>query len=323
MRKQEKPLLSIIIVNYNVKEEILDCIQSIKDNINFNDMPYEVIVSDNGSTDGSVEAVKKKFPWVIVVENHANLGFGKANNIGAKQARGNVLFFLNPDTRVLRRIEEMAMFLFNHQGAGICGPVIYNRENKEVTYFEISVYLNLFLQITDLMLTPITRLYFTYKKYSFKKQVNKGKPFTTSLIHGCAMMFSRPAFDAVGGFDEDLFMYGEEADVGIKVKKQNFRVTIFPQAKIVHYEGSSTKQAVNTKKDVMCTVAMKTVLKRHFSRTWYIRYHIEMLSQLRQITISYINAYVSCFNKKKYLNYLGIADRHLAKYRLLKTVLHS
>ena len=323
MYKQERPLLSIIIVNYNVKEEIVNCIQSIKDNINFNNTPYEIIVADNGSADGSTKTIKERFPWVIVVENNSNLGFGKANNIGAKQAKGKVFFFLNPDTRVLGGIEEMVMFLLNHPETGICGPLIFDRENKEVTYFEMSVYLNLLLQITDLMFTPLARLYFTYKRFTFRKKVNDGKPFTTNLIHGSAMMFNKTAFDAVGGFDEDLFMYGEEADIGIKMKKQNYRITIFPQARIVHYEGSSTKQTVNTKKDSMCTVAMKTVLKRHFPRTWYIRYNIEMLSQLRQIAISSINAYSSYFNKKKYINYRGMVLRHLAQYRLLKTILHS
>ncbi|MGC8901692.1 MAG: glycosyltransferase family 2 protein, partial [bacterium] len=86
MDKQTNPTLSIIIVNYNVKEELVNCIESIEHSIGSDKNPvsYEIIVSDNGSIDGSVEAVREKFPWVKIIENKANLGFGKANNIGAQ-----------------------------------------------------------------------------------------------------------------------------------------------------------------------------------------------------------------------------------------------
>ncbi|MCL5276208.1 MAG: glycosyltransferase [Deltaproteobacteria bacterium] len=123
------PLLSIIIVNYNVKEYILNCIQSIQDKIDANRCPYEVIVSDNGSVDGSVEAIRERFPWVKVIENNANLGLGKANNVGAEQAEGQVLFFLNPDILIIKGIEEMVDYIGEHKEGGLLVPVIFDRNN--------------------------------------------------------------------------------------------------------------------------------------------------------------------------------------------------
>ena len=91
--------VSIIIVNYNTKELIKNCINSIYKYTQ--DIQYEIIVSDNGSTDGSIEMLKSEFPNVILIENNANLGFGTANNRGLKIAKGKYIFYLNSDTVLL------------------------------------------------------------------------------------------------------------------------------------------------------------------------------------------------------------------------------
>ncbi len=97
--------VSIIIVNYNTKELIKNCINSIYENTK--DIDFEIIVSDNGSTDGSVEMLKNDFPNVILIENNANLGFGKANNNGLKVAKGEYIFYLNSDTVLLNNAVKM------------------------------------------------------------------------------------------------------------------------------------------------------------------------------------------------------------------------
>ena len=232
---QKSPILSIIIVNYNVKEEILNCIQSIQDKIDVNRCPYEVIVSDNGSVDGSVEAIRERFPWVKIIENKANLGFGKANNIGAREAKGEVLFFLNPDTLIVKGIEEMVEYLQHNKSVGIIGPLILdkNMQIDPTTGFDNYTPLKLWF-------------YLFFYKYYARKQFDKlkvglqtQKPFNVEMIIGASMLLSRSVFDELEGFDEKFFLGLEDEDLCLRVREKGYVVMVFPNAQIVHIRGAA------------------------------------------------------------------------------------
>ncbi len=228
------PILSIIIVNYNVKEYILNCIQSIQDKIDANRCPYEVIVSDNGSVDGSVEAIRERFPWVKVIENNANLGFGKANNIGAEQAEGEVLFFLNPDTLIIKGIEEMVEYVMEHKEVGIMGPVIYNANNKIDDTTSLIIYSPFKLFLSFYFYTYLKKQrqdITTYIRSQFASEVDS--------ISGACILMRKNLFNDIKGFDEIFFFGMEDIDICIRIKQNGYTIKVFPLAEIVHLGGKA------------------------------------------------------------------------------------
>ena len=230
------PVLSIIIVNYNVKEYILNCIQSIQDKIDANRCPYEVIVSDNGSVDGSVEAIRERFPWVKVIKNNANLGFSKANNIGAKQAKGEVLFFLNPDTLIIKGIEEMGEYVLTHQEVGLVGAVTYQEDGispqsvaQLITPFRLLMYLYMY------------QIYNNRLKRLNDKIISSEKPYKVDYISGANMLIRKALFLEIGLWDEKFFLGHEDHDLCIRINRNGYDIIIFPSAGIIHLRGRSYK----------------------------------------------------------------------------------
>ncbi|MCL4479017.1 MAG: glycosyltransferase family 2 protein [Deltaproteobacteria bacterium] len=231
----QSPILSIIIVNYNVKEYILNCIQSIQDKIDAKRCPYEVIVSDNGSVDSSIEAIHERFPWVKVIENNANLGFSKANNVAVKQAKGEVLFIFNPDTLVIKGMEEMVEHIREHKEIGIMGPVIYDQDNNMDLY-------TCFLEYSPLHLflgTFFDPYYNRRRNHNLMTRMKSFSPVEVDKISGACMLIRKELFDKVGGFDETFFFGGEEQDICLTVKENGYAIKLFPLAEIVHFRSKS------------------------------------------------------------------------------------
>ena len=319
---QQNPVLSIIIVNYNVKEYILNCIQSIQDKINSKRCPYEVIVSDNGSVDGSVEAIRERFPWVKIIENKANLGFGKANNIGSNVAKGEILFFLNPDTKIIYGIEEIVDYFMKYPKLGLMGPSLINEKDQNATLFYLFIYYNLIIQIIDLIFDPpFKRLYEQYKKWLILKSIKKKKPLGIKLVQGSAMLFSKKTFVKIGRFDEHIFMHQEEPDICIRVNKNNYKVMIYPSAAVLHYGGKSKKDII---KDItIMWVAIKVVLKKHFKLTWVIRYSLGIINELKQGIKFSIKTYIYHTLKMDYIVWKLQAQKHFMNFRISCRVLFT
>ncbi len=320
MDTQESPLLSIIIVNYNVKDELLHCIQSIKDTIVSEKHPvsYEIIVSDNGSTDGSGEAVREKFPWVVEIQNGANLGFGKANNVGAKRAQGKILFFLNPDTILKRGISEMTNSIVDHPEVGLIGPLIFDQNGNETTYFPTPVHTNILLQILDLFFTPGVKLFYSSERHRFKRNIKRKNVFPVRYISGCAMMIPADLFHRLSGFDESIFMYEEEVDLCIKIRKQGYKIVLNRDTQLIHLVGRSTQKQTNEVYAQRITKALKIFLQNNFKRTWLIRYRIKMIREIRDMFFSYVNAIVLWILRKDYKIHLSKVSTHKAILRELK-----
>jgi len=323
MQNHEVPILSIIIVNYNVRDEIINCIESIKDHINPYDTPYEVIVSDNGSSDGSVEAIRKRFPWVNIIENNANLGFGKANNIGAKIAKGSLLCFLNPDTLIKNGIKDMIQYLMDHQDVGFISPVVYEPDGVTLAYLYKPIYFYLSLQLVDLFLPPLARLFYTYQKYQQKINLSKQMPFSPQLVHGCIMVFKKEIFFKIGGFDEQIFMYGEETDIWFKLKRVKIKPIIFPYASIIHLGSRSVNKVPKLSTESRGAESLRYLLKKYFPFTWYMRYSIELMSQARQVLSNYITAGIYFFIKKDYKESMINARKHTIKLKAFYRALIS
>jgi len=293
-------VLSIIIVNYNVKEYILNCIQSIQDKIDANRCPYEVIVSDNGSVDGSVEAIRERFPWVKVIENNANLGFGKANNIGAKQAKGEVLFFLNPDTVINYGIEEMCDYILHHPQTGVLSPLVLD-ENSSINLAPFySFDYNIFLLVLGLItLRPYTLLY----SYRLHKNIKYKRIFNTNIITGCSMMMRKNVFIQIHCFDENLFMYSEEFDIEQKIRRHHYLIQLDTQASITHY-GDTPIHFLKVNQQIAAH-SQKVVLQTHFHYTWILRYILLMLNYCKYTLSLELKGILGFFVKKNKIGYLN------------------
>ena len=231
--------LSIIIVSWNVKDILSDCLDSVlRSSVAF---PYEIIVVDNAGTDGTADHIKKKFPAVRLIENSKNQGFARANNQGASLADGQYLLFLNPDTILLDdTLNKLVDFMDCNPDIAMCGPRILNSDGtlqKSVRNFPS--WRGAFYRYTILK-------YLGLFKSHFEKWHNRGfdygKQEDVAQLIGAAMLIRRDVFEQTGCFDQRYFMYYEEVDLCRRLTDNGFRIVYYPRVEIVHLGGKSTGQ---------------------------------------------------------------------------------
>jgi len=230
--------VSIIIVSYNTKEILLNCLQSIRQ-WSSPRLVGEIIVVDNASTDGSAEAVENKFPNVRLLRNAANGGFAKANNQGIHAAPGKYLLLLNPDTLFIEEaITPVFEFMEKHPEAGIAGCKILNQDgSQQPSYFAFN---NLaMIAWTALFLNRLAPLNWIDGKWVWRHK-NTQTPFRVQKLLGAYLFVRREVFEQVGYFDENYFLFSEEEDFCYRVFKQGWAIYYFPETKIIHLGGQST-----------------------------------------------------------------------------------
>jgi GT2 family glycosyltransferase len=226
--------LSIIIVSWNTKEYLLPCLESIlkKDD----GVSQEVIVVDNGSQDGSEEGVKKKFPFIHLIENKKNLGFAKAANQGLEKASGRYILLLNPDTQVTRRaIEQLVSFMESHPKVGVAGGQLINsdgsRQNSIANFPSLA---------TELFNKSLLRWLFP-ERFPGKERDYR-EPIEVDSVIGACMVVRRDAIDQIGLLDEDYFLFLEETDWCYRMKREGWKIYHVPQAEIIHFQGKSAEK---------------------------------------------------------------------------------
>ncbi len=235
----KNPEVSIIIVQYKVKELLLECITSLKKAIKA--VSYEIIVVDNEESRDIKNTIKKVYPDVIYISNK-NRGFGQGNNVAAKRARGKYLFLLNPDTTVFEKtIKEQVEFLEKNSDVAIVAPLLLHADKKPFSLQGMAI------------LTPlrgVVSLSFLNKLFP-NNPISKGywlpdwdrkKVKEVGVVPGTAFMMRKDLYEKVGGFDEKFFLYFEEFDLCKRVKELGYRICMLPQAKVIHLWGESTKQ---------------------------------------------------------------------------------
>ena len=230
--------VSIIIVNFNTRDVLKKCLLSI---YKFTKgIKFEVIVVDNSSSDSSVEMLKKDFQKVRVIENKNNLGFGTGNNQGAKITVGRYLCFLNPDVVLTENsLEKLFKKLDKNPEDGVCGPKILNL--KKVIQQSVGFFPNLpqvFWWMTFIDDLPFGKF---LKPYHVDHDSFYQKEQEVDWITGAAMVINKIIFNKVGGFDENIFLYGEEVELCYRIKKAGFKVLYFPETKVIHIGQASTK----------------------------------------------------------------------------------
>lgn len=231
------PDLSIIILNYNVKDLLLNCLKSLKFKNN-----WQVIVVDNASSDGSVEAVKENFPEVEIVANKQNLGFAAGNNVGVKNAKAPVILFLNPDTIVIDgAISKSLEYLLSNPdiGALTCRVELSNGKLDYSCHRGFPTPWNSFCYFTGLAkLFPHSSLFAGYAAtYLDIKSTHE-----IDCLTGAFLMVRKIAGEQIGWWDESYFWNGEDIEFCYCLKEKGWKIFFYPEVKITHFKGSSAKK---------------------------------------------------------------------------------
>jgi GT2 family glycosyltransferase len=229
--------LSIIIVSWNCRDFLEQCLQSLRDS-GFC-APYEVIVVDNSSSDGTAALVGQRFPEVRLFVNADNVGFAAANNQGMRRSSGRYILLLNPDTTVLPGVlDGLLQFMDSHPESTVAGPVLLKSDRTpQNAGVRFPTNGNILAEALFLdRLFPRSRLFGRHKEL----YEDPSKPREIDVVHGAAMMVRREALGMAGGLDEDFFVYFEETDWCWRIKEAGGRVHYSAIGSIIHHGGSET-----------------------------------------------------------------------------------
>jgi len=255
--------LSIVIVNYNVKYFLEQCLHSVLKACE--GIAAEIFVVDNNSVDGSVEMVGQKFPTVIMVANTGNVGFSKANNQAIRQSKGEYVLLLNPDTVVEEdTFKKITAFMDAHPEAGGLGVMMLDGSGKFLPESKrgLPTPIAAFYKISGLAsLFPKSR---TFGKYHLG-YLGRNETNEVEILAGAFMLIRRSVLDKTGLLDEDFFMYGEDIDLSYRILKAGYRNYYFPETRIIHYKGESTKKS-SVNYVLVFYNAMIIFARKHFSR---------------------------------------------------------
>jgi|SRR3989339_163492 len=263
--------LSIIIVNINNRKLLEECLSSIY--ASTHKISFEVIVSDNGSTDGSQEMIRHNFPKAKLLENHANLGFIKASNLGLKIAAGRYQMLLNDDTIVKdKALDTLVDFMDTHPDAGACGAKLLNIDGS--------------IQHQGGLLG---------KRFWLSKT-----PTTVDFVIGATLMVRKEVIEKVGVMDENLYFYNDDLDWCLSIRKAGWKIYFVPEAEIIHYGGYSSKRKFNRRLFVEGLNGGLYFCRKHYGELAYHSYRILLILFLLLFLPFQI------FNLNKLLAYIDI-----------------
>lgn len=258
-----KMKLSVIIVNYNVKYFLEQCLHSVRKAMQ--GLGGEVFVVDNHSVDGSVDMVREKFPEVRLIANQENTGFSRANNQGIAEASGEYILLLNPDTVVEDdTFSRIIAYMDSHPEAGGLGVKMMNGKGEflpeskrglpkpDVAFYKIFGLSKLF---------PKSKTFGQYHlSYLDPDQIHE-----VEVLSGAFMLIRKKVIDRIGGLDESYFMYGEDIDMSYRILQAGYKNFYFPETRIIHYKGESTKKS-SINYVMVFYQAMVIFARKHFTR---------------------------------------------------------
>ncbi len=289
--------ISIIIVTYHNEDTIRECINSILDK-NFNDI--EIIIVDNSNNNKTFNVIKSiKSKKILVIKPEKNLGFAKGCNLGAKNAHGEYLMFLNPDAIFLNNVcLHLKTFLEKKDKCAIVGPQIINYINKNIekTCRNLPNFLTLILQSFGLD---------KYSGYYILNHFSHKETKQVEQIIGACLFIKRKIFNKLNGFDERFFIYFEEVDLCKRTLESGYKIYFYPQAKISHLSGFSCENI---------NVLKKMIIQFRKSRKLYFEKHFGALGKFYSIFFNKIEG----FFKGISLLFLGIFKKD--KFLLQKSI---
>ena len=272
--------ISIVIVSYNVRHYLAQCLDSVQKALEGIDA--EVFVVDNDSQDDTLTVLPPKYPWVNFVANHENVGFARANNLVIRQATGQYVLLLNPDTTVAEHtLREALQFMDEHPKAGGVGVMMHNEDGTIAPESRRA--------IPTPWVSALKMLGFT-KRY-YMSHLPWDAPNQIEVISGAFCLLRHEALDQVGLLDEDFFMYGEDIDLSYRLLKGGWENWYLPLP-IVHFKGKSTRKSDYRYVHVFYQ-AMLIFFRKHYSHlsifytlpvkmAIYFRAFIALIDLLRQ-----------------------------------------
>ena len=275
--------LSIIIVNYNVKYFLLQCLQSVQKAIAGIDA--EVFVVDNASCDGSVEMLKKRFPDVNFIANTENVGFSCANNQAINLAKGEYVLLLNPDTLVAEdTFAKCIEFMQNTPDAGAIGVKMINGNGEFLPESKRALPIP---SVAFYKIFGLSKLFPNSKRFGsyHLTYLDNNKTQSVEVLSGAFMFIRKKLLDEIGGLDETFFMYGEDIDLSYRITKAGYKNYYLPDTQIIHYKGESTKKG-SVNYVIVFYKAMQIFAKKHFTNkksflfTWLLNLAIWLRASL-------------------------------------------
>lgn len=311
--------LSVIILNYNVRYFLEQCVLSVQNALE--DIDAEIIVVDNASSDDSCQMIKEQFPNVTLIENKENLGFPKGNNIGVAKAKGEYICILNPDTVVAEDTFSKILDFVNRlrqaqsdkrksqvelveTDFGIIGCKLIDGSGKFLPECKRGV------PTPWVAFTKIFGLYKLFPNSSWFNQyyamhLNENQSGEVDILVGAFMVMKRDLYLEVGGFDEDCFMYSDDIDLSYLVKKAGYSNYYFADTTVIHYKGESTvRDGLYMKR---FREAMQFFYKKHFKKSWFF----DVMMQLGSFAFSLLKVFQSKTIKvKKPENYILVSEEY-------------
>lgn len=291
-RKHPAYDISLVIVNYNVKEYLANLLHSVyRAQGQFR---LQIFVVDNFSADGSIPFLKKRFPEVIYIENDTNVGFGKANNQAIRQCEGKYTLIVNPDVLIS---EDTLQVLYDHMErrpeTGACGCKILNPDGSFAPESRRSIPTPMKAMYKVLGLTrifPNSRRFASY--YMGDKDENTSSEI--EVLSGSFMFYRTDLLKSLDGFDERFFMYGEDIDLCYRTLQAGYKIDYVPETSIIHYKGESTKKE-NLRYIITFNKALYQFFEKHYSYGYSFFFRLFILAG---IVIKSIGSYVvTIFNK--------------------------
>jgi len=256
--------LSIIILSYNTRDYLRNCLQSVLNQTKR--LTFETIVLDNASSDGTPQMMRSEFPGVAYIYHNRNLGFTKGNNEGIHLSRGRYVLLLNPDTRIVDdALSEMVGFMDAHPDCGVMGCKLLNADGslqyscRRFPSYQTALF-NRYSILTRLF--PENRFSQSYLMSADDHSATR----EVDWVSGAALMVRREAFSEVGLLDENFIMYSEDVDWCYRMHEAGWKVYFFPEAQIYHYIGQSTSQRLIWS-ILVRHLSMYRFYKKHYSRS--------------------------------------------------------
>ena len=275
--------LSIIILNFNTKDLLEQCLRSVF--ASRTDFKFEVIVADNGSSDTSLDMVQAKFPQVRVIANSANLGFAKGNNVAIKQSAGRYILLLNSDTTVRPDTFDLCLKKFDSNPMiGILGCKVLLPDGRlhEASRRRFPNPANAFLRL------------FGFRKFSNYNYANVSidQEMEVDSVVGAFLMIRKSVVDQIGLLDEDFFMYGEDLDWCWRAKTAGFKVLYYPAAQITHFLYGSAKM-VKFRSVRWAHDAMKIFYRKHYAadHNWIFNQLVYLGINTRMYLVMIVNLF--------------------------------
>jgi|LGVF01.1.fsa_nt_gb GT2 family glycosyltransferase len=300
--------LSIIIISYNTKGLILNCLNSIRKHIG--DVRHEIIVVDNASADGSPDAVEQGFPHVKLMRNNENYGFAKANNQGFRDARGKAILMLNSDTVFIEAgMKEMLDYFWSDSTIGILAPRLLNADGTIQN--SCRKFFSFFRTNYELPAKIMNKLPDFAGRFLHIHNVHKiTAPCDIDYATGAGLLVKKVLIDKIGGLDENYFFYGEETDFCLQAHNRGCRVVYYSHFRIVHIRGGSTAEEPGYFSLYNRYRSKYYYLKKNHS---YLVYRIFWLRKVLQICLAMLYNLVSR-DSNKYGDNKNILAAHFREF---------